>query len=90
MCDATQIHRTPRRPGFLEVDDIRTDCGLPTIDVGRVMNRTWSLIQGWRGVGVDVAAICVTCNRVTTERNDLSFERHMQELLALQEDQQRE
>jgi hypothetical protein len=54
------------------------------------MNRTWSLIQGWRGVGVDVAAICVTCNRVTTERNDLSFERHMQELLALQEDQQRE
>jgi hypothetical protein len=60
---------------YKEVDDIRADCALPDMVEGRGLNRTWSLVQGWKDVGIDAGAECVNCKRVTPDPSDPTFKR---------------
>ncbi|XP_014554054.1 hypothetical protein COCVIDRAFT_18161 [Bipolaris victoriae FI3] len=56
------------------VSEIRKECGLVTLEA-RGMNRTWSLIQGWRGVAIKSGAQCHDCGRIVPDRRDESFKR---------------
>jgi hypothetical protein len=59
---------------YREVSAIRSDCALPIVE-GRGLNQTWSLAQGWKGVGIKPGAKCVNCPRVVLEPNDPKFKR---------------
>jgi hypothetical protein len=59
---------------YNEVEKIRSDCGLAVLE-GRGLNRTWSLIQGWHGVGIHADTECVNCKRITPDLTEPSWRR---------------